>query len=240
MNDKARDQFSNRLRRAATVVVTCGLMAAVATHANPSNNIVVVPPTDLPELAQHTGEAMLLHEMIDGRTILYVEQEQGARLAIFDVTDPAHIKGNGSVQLSAAGPFDFVSPLGSKQELIQFRQGNEDAVLDLHNAEKPNLQAVQGVTLRGPITLLGNDGFIVAREDTKAPPARDYQVVDTAVAQKLNSVFDVKQVREEVSRADTGTTFLLAENGLYIVRQPAAEWNNWHREQERLSQYGGN
>jgi hypothetical protein len=27
-----------------------------AVHANPSNNIIVVPPTDLPALARQTGE----------------------------------------------------------------------------------------------------------------------------------------------------------------------------------------
>jgi hypothetical protein len=239
MNDKARDQFSRRLRRAATAIVASAIVTAPTVHANPSNNIVVVSPMDLPQLARQTGEAMLLHETIDGRTILYIEQDQGARLAILDVSDPVHIKGEGSVQMGAAGPFDFVSPLGGKQELIQFRQGHEDAVLDLHNAENPNLQTLQGVTLRGPITLLGDDGFIVASEATKAPLARDYQVVDKAVAQKLGGVFDVKQVREEVSKADTGTTFLLTDNGLYVVRRPAAEWNNWRREQERLSEYSG-
>jgi hypothetical protein len=90
------------------------MVTAPAVHANPYSNIVVVPPTDLPELARQTGEAMLLRDTIDGRTILYVEQEQGARLAIFDVTDPGHIKGDGSVQLGADGPFDFVSPIGDK------------------------------------------------------------------------------------------------------------------------------
>jgi hypothetical protein len=30
-------------------------------------------------------------------------------------------------------------------------------------------------------------------------------------------------VREEVTKADTGTTFLLTEKGLYVIRRPAVE-----------------
>jgi hypothetical protein len=131
MTDNAMGQFAKRLWRAALAIIASGIVTVPIVHANASNNIVVVSPTDLPELARQTGAAMLLHETLDGRTILYIEQEQGARLAIFDVTDPAHIKGDGLVQLAAAGPFDFVSPVGTKQELILFRQCHEDAVLDL-------------------------------------------------------------------------------------------------------------
>lgn len=231
--------LSNRLRRAVMTIVASGIVTAPAVHANPSNNIVVVPPSDLPVLARQTGEAMLLRYTMDGRAILYVEQELGARLAIFDVTDPGQVKGKGSVQLGSAGPFEFVSPIGSKQELIQYRQGHDDAVLDFHNASLPNLKTVPGVTLQGPITRLGNDGFIVASQDTEVPPTRNLQVVDTASAQILNTVFDVKQVREAISKADTGTTFLLSENGLYVVRRPAVERDSRRREQEWFFEHSG-
>jgi hypothetical protein len=239
MKDNVRNQLSKCLRRAAMAIAASGIVTMPAVSANSSNKIVIVPPTNLPELARQTGEAMLLHDTIDGRTILYIEQEQGARLAIFDVSDPVHIKGEGSVQLGAAGPFDFVSPLGSKQELIRFRQGDEDAVLDLHKVRDPNLQTVQGLTLRGPITRLGNEGFIVARQNTEVSPARDYQVVDAASAQELKKVFDVKQVRGEISKANTGTTFLLAEDGLYVVRRPAVESDNRRREREWFIEHSG-
>jgi hypothetical protein len=240
MKKNITDQFSMRLRRAVMAVVASGIVTATAAEANPANNIVVVPPTALPELARQSGEAMLLRDTIDGRAILYVEQEQGARLAIFDVTDPVHIKGEGTVQLSSGGPFDFVSPIGSKQELIEYRQGHEDAVLDFHKVKLPNLKAVQGLTIQGPITHLGNDGFIVASEDPNVPPAQNYQVVDTTSSPILSTVFDVKQVRETISKADTGTTFLLANEGLYVVRRPAVESEKRRRDEEWDLQHTGN
>ena len=239
MKSHLRDPLSNRLRRAAMAIAASGIVTAPTVHANPSNIIVVVPPSDLPALARQTGEAMLLRNTMDGRAILYVEQDQGTRLAIFDVTDPGNIKGKGSVQLGSAGPFEFISPIGSNQELIQYRQGHDDAVLDFHNVNLPNLKTVPGLTEQGPITSLGNDGFIAAGQDTEVPQTRNLQVVDTASAQILNTVFDVKQVREEISKSDTGTTFLLSENGLYVVRRPAVERDSRRREEEWLLEHGG-
>jgi hypothetical protein len=115
---------------------------------------------------------------------------------------------------------------------IQYRQGDEDAVLDFHKVKLPNLKAVQGLTLQGPNTRLGNDGFIVASGNAKVPPAQDNQIVDTTSSRILGTVFDVKQVREEVTNPGTGTTFLLTGSGLFLVRRPAVEWNNWWRQRE--------
>jgi hypothetical protein len=238
MNDMVRDHLSKCLRRATTAIFAIAIMTAPAVHANSSDKILVVPPTDLPELALQTGEAMLLRDTADGRALLYVEQPQGSRLAIFNVTDPVHVKGEGSVQLGTSGTFDFVSPIGSKQELIRFRQGGESAVLDFHK-ELPNLRAIEGLTLRGSIKPLGNDGFIVAGQDMERPPARDYQVVDIASEAEYLSVFDVKQVHAEVSKADTGTTFLLGDDGLYMVRRPAAESDKRRRDQEWFFEHSG-
>jgi hypothetical protein len=226
-------------RQIAIAIVANGVVAATAVHADPSNNIVLVPPTNLPEFARQSGDAMLLHETSDGRTLLYIEQNRGARLATFDVTDPVRIKGEGSVQLDATGPFDFVSPLGKQAELIRFRQGHEDAVLDLRKERAPNLGAVRGPTLQGPITHLGNDGFTVTSQVPQMPSARDYQVVETANTQDLGRVFDVKQVREEVTNAGTGTTFLLTENGLFLIRRLAVEWDKRRRDREWFWEHTG-
>jgi hypothetical protein len=239
MEKNVRDQLSTRLRRAVMAVVASGIVTASAVHANPSNNIVVVPPTDLPELARHSGDAMLLHETVDGRILLYIEQDQGARLATFDVTNPVHIKDEGSVKLDVSGPFDFVSPLGKQAELIRLRQGHEYSVLDLHKERVPNIKPVQGLTLQGPIARPGDDGFTVTHQATDMKSDRDIQVVETANTRDLSRVFDVKQVREEVLNADTGTTFLLTEKGLFLIRRPAMEWNRSWREREWFIAHNG-
>jgi hypothetical protein len=235
MQRNAGGKLSRSSRQAAIAIVASAVVAATAVRANPSNNIVLVPPTRLPEFARQSGDAMLLHETSDGRTLLYIEQNLGARLATFDVTDPVHIKDEGAVQLHTAGPFDFISPLGKQAELIRFRQGHEDAVLDLHKEKVPNLKSVQRLTLQGPITHLDNDGFIVTGQAPQMQPVQDYQVVEAANAQ----AFDVKQVREEVTNAGTGTTFLLTENGLFLIRRLAVESEKRRREQEWFWQHTG-
>jgi hypothetical protein len=238
MKDKASGKVSKYLRRVTIAMVASGL--ASGAHAKPSNNLIIVAPTELPELARQAGEAMFLHQELNGRTLLYVEQNAGTRLAMFDVTDPGHVKAEGSVQLDVPGPFDFVSALGERAELVRFRQGQANAVLDLHKATVPTLKQIEGMTLHGSMMPLGADGFaMTSQPGTDARPIRDYQMIDSANSQQRIGVFEVKRVREELANDDTGTTFLMAEDGLYLVRRPAVEANKKFREQERAMNYAG-
>lgn len=220
MQEDVRKRLAVRLRPAAVALVAIAAVAAGTVHASPPGPIVVVPPTDLPTLARQTGDAMLLHETIDGRIMLYIEQNQGARLATFDVTDSLHIKGEGSVHLNASGPFDSVSPVGNQAELVRFRQSPEDALLDLPRVGAPKLMAAQGLTLPFPMT----DALIVTHPTMDASPALDFGAIDPVFTYELSRMFDIKQVRAQMTRADTGTTFMLREGGLYVIRRPAVEW----------------
>jgi hypothetical protein len=57
-------------------------------------------------------------------------------------------------------------------------------------------------------------------------------VVDTADSKEPTLVQTVKQVREEVTNNTTGTTFLLANDGLYLIRRPVQETAKWIREMD--------
>jgi hypothetical protein len=243
MRETTSGKSAGRLRRAA--IIASGIAAVSAVHANSSNNVIVVTPTELPALARQSGDAMFLNDANDGRSVLYVEQNQGAELAVFDVTDPGHIKSKGSVPLDASGPFDFISPLGGQMELIRFRQDQAEAVLDLHRAMLPSLKQLPELHSQVAISPLGNDGFTVIGQVEPSPKVadslllRDYQVFDSSSSRDPTPVFEVKQVREELSKQDTGTTFLLAEGGLYLIRRPKAESDKKLREQEWFWQHNG-
>src|SRR6202035_5387717 len=102
------------------LVVTAAVLATSPAEAeihSKSNNLVVMEPRDLPEQAQAPGNSLFLHSDNAGGTYLYVEQQQGARLSVFDVTDPARIKLVVSTPLAAEGAFHFVRPLGNNAEL---------------------------------------------------------------------------------------------------------------------------
>src|SRR5258708_38209986 len=139
MKSYPKQTLSKYLRRVALATVISGMAAGIALAA-PSSNLIVVPPMKLPASARQSGDAMLLHETIDGTTLLYIEQNHGSRLAIFDVTDPAHVKDKGSLEVDAPGPFDFVSSLGGRAELIRFRQDQGNAVCDFPTAHGPVLR----------------------------------------------------------------------------------------------------
>ena len=215
-----------RIARVTLATAAAFTLTGLAEARNkPSDKIILVSPTQLPELAHLPGQAMLLHETEDGRTLLYIEQDHGARLAIFDVTDPAKIKEKTAAQLNASGSFDFVSSLGADAELIRFRNGQGDALLDLQKVESPSIETVQGLDLQGSTQRLGADGFIVADQPNGRSDATDpnYQVVDSSNPSHPTLVGDVNNVLEKITDNETGTTFLLTAEGLYVVRRPAIE-----------------
>jgi hypothetical protein len=240
MREETASRFSRLLRRATIAIVVTGTVAASAAYSK-TPNLIVVPPTDLPESARQTGEAMLLlHDSIDDRTLLYIEQNQGARLAIFDVTDPRHVKDERTAQIDAPGPFDFVSTLGNRGEVVRFRQSRGAAVLDFRAIKRPTLTSVQGLTLRGTTMALGDDGFIVTGQaDAIVRSTGDFQPLNTSSSGDLNHALDVKETRENLTNPDTGTTFLLTQGGLYEIRRPLVERQHELRERDRMLMYAG-
>jgi hypothetical protein len=220
------------------LVVAAAVLASSPAEAeihSKSNDLVVMEARDLPEQAQTPGNSLFLHSDNAGNTYLYVEQQQGARLSIFDVTDPARIKLVVSTPLAAQGAFDFVRPLGNNAELVYFRDGQKEAVLDLRKARRPVLRMIPAMTDFGPAEPLGESGFLVTAQVHQYTPAvaRDYQVIDVAgsIPTQLAIVNDVKH---RVTNDYTGTTFLLGTDGLTVVRQLSVE--NDYKEQQLQTQ----
>jgi hypothetical protein len=155
--------------RAATFAMSAllALISVSPVHAevcSKSNDIVVLQPTDLPEQAQTPGNSLLLYSDNDGSTYLYIEQEQGPRLTSFNVTDPSKIKFVWSIMLTPPGAFDFVRPVGSREELIRFRDGKGVAVLDLHAAKRPTAKIISGLSESGSTEPLGEQPFMMINE----------------------------------------------------------------------------
>jgi hypothetical protein len=221
MNNTIKSTLALGLVVAAAVLTT----AEAEIHSR-SKDLVVMEAHDLPEQAQEPGNSLFLHSDNAGSTYLYVEQQQGARLSVFDVTDPARIKLVVSTPLAAEGAFDFVRPLSDHAELVYFRDGQKEAVLDLRKAKRPVFRVISMVTDLGPAEALGESGFLVTSQAHKYTPAvgRDYQVIDV-VASAPTQLATVKDVRHRVTNNETGTTFLLGPNGLTVVRRLSVEYD---------------
>src|SRR5260370_28615911 len=88
--------YRKKIVRFALLTLTAAAALALAGTAearnHPSNKIILVNPTNLPEPARQAGEAMMLDQSRNGRTLVCIEKHPGPRLPAFDWTDPANIK----------------------------------------------------------------------------------------------------------------------------------------------------
>lgn len=222
---------------AAVLLLLAGTTTIRAEIRSKSNEIIVVEPKDLPEQAQEGGNSFFLFSDNGGNTYLYIEQQAGARLSTFDVTDPAKIKFVSSIKLESPAPFDFVRPLGGRAELIRYRDNKGVAILDLHSAKKPMIRAVSGLTESGSTQSLGETAFMMIDEPynyVRAVP-RDFQVVDISTPAEPVLITTVKQVKHRLVKDDTGTTFLLGSDGLTVIRRLSVE-QEYQTEQQQMSQ----
>lgn len=210
-----------------SIAATALILPAASAHAETqsrSKDLVVMQRQDLPEQAQTPGNSLLLHSDNSGSTYLYVEQLQGRRLSVFDVTDPAHIKLVVSTQIPNEGAFDFIRPLGENAELVYFRDGQKVGVLDLRKANKPELRTIANSTDLATAEQLGYSGLLATAASYSYAPAvaQDYQVIDISSASPT-SLATIKDVKHRVTNDETGTTFLLGSDGLTVVRQISVE-----------------
>jgi hypothetical protein len=192
---------------------------------NQSWDLLVVGPQDLPELSRSKAQAMILHELGDGRRYLYLEQQQLSRLVILDVTHPAHIVAVGTSKLEAPAPFDIIHTLGESAILVRYRQNHGTAILDLRKPKSPLLTTVDPLKQTSYIQPLG--GAVAAlNEEPSAEHVvidHDYYVVDTANPGSPILQTIIRKVQQEIEENDTGTIFFLGEDGLTVLRHPYVE-----------------
>jgi len=109
----------------------------------------------------------------NGSTFLYVEQQQGAMLSVYDFTNPGRIKLEASAPTGAHKSFDCVSAIGDS-ELIAFRDGSGSGAIDLHQAKGPKLAMIAGAAPTateqlGDARYLASDGCTDCRSCGAAP-----------------------------------------------------------------------
>ena len=141
-------------------------------------NLVLVPEDKLPPQARVQGDAMTLY-LKDLHTLyLYIEEDHGRNLAIFDVRNPARIKFRKLVSINAPAPFDFEQLIAPHTILIRYRDGSGEAILNLSDAKKPLLQLTSDKPTETYIIPVSNERAKQTGEavqDTATP--RDYQIV---------------------------------------------------------------
>ncbi|MFT4111764.1 hypothetical protein [Silvibacterium sp.] len=194
-----------------------------AKHVAASQDVAVVTPASLPEEAQAPGEAMMLHSDGAGSTYLYVEQKRGAHLLVLDVSNPSRIHVVTRQAVAAQGAYDFVEPAGVDRELIRYRDNGATALLNLRKAAKPTLEAV---SLPGPVEMLGAHALLAtetASSPVRTTPAHSLDVVALENHGGEEVLAKIPAVTQRLVNDETGTLFLLNEQGLTVIRQLDAE-----------------
>ena len=233
MNNSIKSAITRSIA-ALTLILLPAAGAQAETHLK-SKDLVLMGPRDLPEPAQLQGHALLLHSDNDGNTYLYVEQQEGALLSVFDVTDPARIKLAVIIQIPNQVPFDFVRLLGDSAELVYFRDSQKVGILDLHKAKIPTLRTIATTTSLATAEWLDESGFLASNVSYKYVPAAacDFQIIDISSASPT-TLARVKGVKHRVTNDETGTTFLLGSDGLSVVRRLNVE--NEHKIRQMQTQ----
>jgi hypothetical protein len=199
-------------------MVICLAMLAVAQPRSSQaetlhGGVVVVPENKLPAEARQPGVAMHLHWINPDTPYLYVEQDQGRRIAVFDVSDPGKVKLERVVVINARAPFDFLHRAGEFSLVIRYRDGSGTALLDLRHPKEPRVTADHAPS---------SEDFVVpvVRDVAINPPrAQDFQIL-TPSATPAMTVKGV--VQEEVNQED-GTIYLLGAQGLTVIRNIQSE-----------------
>ncbi|MCU1244021.1 MAG: hypothetical protein JWO71_4747 [Candidatus Acidoferrum typicum] len=229
----AMNRSISKILVAATFVAAFSVQggAVVRTKA-----IVVEFPSDLPELAQGRGEAMYLHRTNGAQAILYIEQEQGRKLAFLDVTDPASIKAVGQVSIDAPSAYDFVQDLGDSAVLIRYRDHSGFAVISLKNYKQPMLKNEPEYLHPASVQPDGSSGILLVSANRASTPAREpeYEVLSISNPSSPAPLATISGVIQRLDRPSTGTVFLLNDQGLTVVRRLGAEQEhkieNWQKE----------
>jgi hypothetical protein len=216
------NQSISRILLALVFAITISVQAKANAH---SKSIVVESPSDLPELARGRSEAMYLHYTHEAQAILYLEQDQGHKLAILDVTDPANIKAVGRVSVGAPAVYDFVQYLGDSRTLIHYRNHSGFAVISFKNYKQPVLTAEPEYLHPASAQADGPNGLLLVSSSSASAPVREAQVEVLSISNSSGAtpLATIQGVIQRVDRPQTGTIFLLNDQGLTVVRCLAAE-----------------
>ena len=224
------NQVRAKMKYSFTIImVIVALLAALGNaQANAivhSKAIVIEFPSDLPEQAQGPAETMYLYHTGGGQAILYLEKDQGRTLGVFDVTDPGHIQVAGKVSIAAPSTYDFVQDLGNSVALIQYRDQSGFAVISFKNYKQPVLTAQPDYLHSATVESYGPDGLVLVSTNGAATRTRgpQYQFLTMSGSLAPIPVGTVQNVIQRVDLPETGTIFLLNDQGVTVVRRPAVE-----------------
>jgi hypothetical protein len=195
----------------------------IPATAEGKGDLVIVPSHKLPEKALRPGQAMKLHLVSPDTLYLYVEQDNGRSIAVFDVSHPRKIALKAFVTVDAPAPFDFVETVGRHTELIRYTDGSGNALLDLSKPKLPGIKTMAATNNEAYILPIreGGSGIsgVVTKPYVSGAPA-DYQLI---LPSRTQQVLTIRAVIQQLKDEANGTTYLLGSDGLTVIRDVKRE-----------------
>ena len=90
------------------------------------------------------------------------------------------------------------------------------------NPRQPKLSQIGTVPAGERMEAIDRDTLltVAGTAEPGRPAVRDYLVVDASNQENLQTLSTVKMVKATLEKDDTGTTFLLGQDGLTVIRRP--------------------
>lgn len=221
--------------RLAFLMLTAAVAGTACTQGvlrPPRQSLLVESPSDLPALGRQGGVDMFLHDTSRGRTYLYIESAAGQTLSILDVTDPAAIRSVGEVAISAPAAFDYVQDVNHQSALVRYRDRQGYAMLDFSRYDRPSLHQTAQLSEATAAEGIGDHGLLLTSGGSSPRPAAStvpgeshltYAVMDASHGAAPALLASMPGVRRRLTKTDTDTVFVLADNGVTVVRNLRAE-----------------
>ena len=190
----------------------------IPATAEGKGDLVIVPSHQLPEKAHRAGQAMKLHLASPDTLYLYVEQDNGRSIAVFDVSHPSKIALKAFVTVDAPASFDFVETVGRHTELIRYADGSGNALLDLSRPKLPRIKTLAATASEAYVLPIREAGSGINGVVTK--PLADYQLI---LPSRPQQVLTVREVSQQLRDEANGTTYLLVSDGLTVIRNLKSE-----------------
>ena len=161
---------------------------------------------------------MKLHLVSPDTLYLYVEQDNGRSIAVFDVSHPGKIALKAFVTVDAPASFDFVETVGRHTELIRYADGSGNALLDLSRPKLPRIKTLAATASEAYVLPIREAGSGINGVVTK--PLADYQLI---LPSRPQQVLTVREVSQQLRDEANGTTYLLVSDGLTVIRNLKSE-----------------
>ncbi len=224
--------MNRRLAFLMLTVAAAGTACAQGGLRPHRQSLLVESPSDLPVLGRQAGVDMFLHDTSHGKTYLYIESASGQTLSILDVTDPAAIRGVGEAAISAPAAFDYVQDVNHQSALVRYRGRQGYAMLDFSRYDRPSLRQTAQLSDATAAESIGDYGLLLTSGESAPHPTAaaapdephlTYAVMDTSHGAAPTVLASMPGVRRRLKKTDTDTLFLLADNGVTVVRNLRAE-----------------